>query len=1361
MAISCINVAAVVAVNHPHSLRDHRTMTTMLGSESAHLVGSMNWEPVRKRLLVSDLEDALAAVTELREKIEIVHSSEFPLMLSALLPALSSILTNRTKPSDDVTSLEHRLRNVVLDFMAKFPPNDTLRPHAPHLVAVALDILTRDYESNALLASRIIFDLYKVYRNLPQDHVQPFLDFVLGTLRNMPTAVVRNFSYTTLTSTLPVSTPSKSTAAAAASTETPGQTHDNKPQEEGDNEPNAETTKPMETDPKQTPEAQSRTSVASSDSSSAPPNRVALRSNASFRVLTECPLIMMLMFQLFPKFLKTNIPSLIAVMTEILGQRPPAFTTFPPSAKNDIQLKRIYYTRVRELIAAQTKTLSFLTYLLRGFSNELRPYGDRLASNVVALMSSCPKESVSTRKELLVATRHLLGSEFRSGFFRHVDVLLDEKVLMGSHHRYADHNLLRPLGYTTLSELVQHVRTKLTMTQVSRVVSIFSRVLHDSTVRVSLGTQYSAVRTLLSLIDMVYHNKDPNIQLGRDILIRILSTLVDKLKSLALVFPQIKQVEAKREATRGSVWETRPDPLAPADTVRDIQSMVRAIVAGCKSLIYYASNYRNSRDKETAPRPQPGMNDEVMTAMLKLTNGEVLVVQEYIVAAIPAMTLLKEPGPCASNLQGDKTHVEHYRDALTYFAASFTGIDGFTLRRTLGRKLDLIVDTIIQDPVAMVIPRHLLASNGTTSFEVCGMLLNHLLDRMDDLALPRSDGIVFLDPPDPEEDDESSSTDSRYKKKTCAPVRSDEMVRQTSTTLLHLFERILKSLAVYPENEFLIRRHLRGIVVVCLRSSMENTDEWPDSYCMLLRYVFRSISAGKFEESYKELLPLIPTVLNGLYKTICASVELPVRHTAIELCLTIPARLSSLLPHMNLLLRVIVMALVSDVGDLVNLGLRTLEFWVDNLNPLFLYPEISKQVHVFTSLMQSLSRHLRPAPYPYGLLTLRLLGKLGGKNRQFLREPLQLPSNSLNAPGDVVSFQCRWTDTPADDGATLTGQGHFSISVSISRCVELLRNLAIVSTRKLETSENIGESDIDREVILWKDSDRLWDCEMEKVDYDAYLVNVMDETKSDQAVACVQVIVAAISFFNATAEKSSPPNASALYEKRQQELDKEDCEMKIKSSLLGLLYGTMIQASAEIAWNALEPSLSSVQPSLAASAISDFFSVPTDKLTKAGLDIVENILKGGKYFQEERREEFLESLVACLCDLSSVGVWKERVGPQKALLFVLGCLERDWMRKHEFRLITAGFLAVKGVPRELSVAAAESIRFFVELCVLLYGAPLLSQTTEECRLDPMLRYPYKKEERSKRESLPEGVAVSDEVVKLVVQELGSQQQTTR
>lgn len=134
--------------------------------------GTMNWEPVRQRLLGADLNDALEAATELREGIEIVHTVEFPLMISALLPAFSTILAHRTNPSPDTSTLEHKLRNVVLEIISRMPSNEILRPHAPHLVAVALDILNRDYEDNALIASRIIFDLYKVYRTLPQDYVQ-------------------------------------------------------------------------------------------------------------------------------------------------------------------------------------------------------------------------------------------------------------------------------------------------------------------------------------------------------------------------------------------------------------------------------------------------------------------------------------------------------------------------------------------------------------------------------------------------------------------------------------------------------------------------------------------------------------------------------------------------------------------------------------------------------------------------------------------------------------------------------------------------------------------------------------------------------------------------------------------------------------------------------------------------------------------------------------------------------------------------------------------------------------------------------------------------------------------------------------
>jgi transformation/transcription domain-associated protein len=219
----------------------------------------------------------------------------------------------------------------------------------------------------------------------------------------------------------------------------------------------------------------------------------------------------------------------------------------------------------------------------------------------------------------------------------------------------------------------------------------------------------------------------------------------------------------------------------------------------------------------------------------------------------------------------------------------------------------------------MVVPRHLLGANPTTSQELCTLLLDYLVGQFDQLAFPRRDLTLFCDPSAGEESD-LAHAEQMLLKYYQAPQDSDERRKKRSATLLQLFERILKSLSSFADNETVVRRHLRIIVIVCFRSSMEEIDGWPDNYCMLLRYVFRSISAGKFEESYKELLPLIPTVLNGLYKIICSSRNVILRHTAVELCLTIPARLSSLLPHMNLLLRVIIPALDSNSGDLVNLG---------------------------------------------------------------------------------------------------------------------------------------------------------------------------------------------------------------------------------------------------------------------------------------------------------------------------------------------------------------------------------------------------------------------------------------------------------
>ena len=77
------------------------------------------------------------------------------------------------------------------------------------------------------------------------------------------------------------------------------------------------------------------------------------RSTESFKVLTECPLIVMLLFQLYPRYIQTTIPSLIPMMVQTLALR-------PPRAGSRMRLA------CADFMAAQVKTLSFLLLFFNG-----------------------------------------------------------------------------------------------------------------------------------------------------------------------------------------------------------------------------------------------------------------------------------------------------------------------------------------------------------------------------------------------------------------------------------------------------------------------------------------------------------------------------------------------------------------------------------------------------------------------------------------------------------------------------------------------------------------------------------------------------------------------------------------------------------------------------------------------------------------------------------------------------------------------------------------------------------------------------------------------------------------------------------
>jgi hypothetical protein len=69
-----------------------------------------------------------------------------------------------------------------------------------------------------------------------------------------------------------------------------------------------------------------------------------LKSTESFKVLTECPLIVMLLFQLYPKFIKPNIHQLVPFMMNTLAHKAPRIAA------------RIQRSRYKDLIAAQVIT---------------------------------------------------------------------------------------------------------------------------------------------------------------------------------------------------------------------------------------------------------------------------------------------------------------------------------------------------------------------------------------------------------------------------------------------------------------------------------------------------------------------------------------------------------------------------------------------------------------------------------------------------------------------------------------------------------------------------------------------------------------------------------------------------------------------------------------------------------------------------------------------------------------------------------------------------------------------------------------------------------------------------------------------
>ncbi|CAK9157021.1 unnamed protein product [Ilex paraguariensis] len=558
-------------------------------------------------------------------------------------------------------------------------------------------------------------------------------------------------------------------------------------------------------------------------------------------------------------------------------------------------------------------TVSFLTYLLKSCVDYIRPHEESICKSIVNLLVTC-SDSVSIRKELLVALKHVLGTDFKRGLFPLIDTLLEERVLVGTGR--ACFETLRPLAYSLLAEVVHHVRGNLSLSQVE---PIFEKGVDQ-----------------------------PSMDEARILLGRILDAFVGKFSTFKRTIPQLLEEgeEGKDRSTLRSKLELPVQavlnlqvPVEHSKEVGDCKHLIKTLVMGMKTIIWsitHAHLPRSQVSLSTHGTPPQGLAPTASSSIPQPFKGmredEVWRASGVLKSGVHCLALFKEKDEEREmvHLFSQILAIMEPRDLMDMFSLCMPELFECMISNT---QLVHMFSTLLQAPKVFR--------------PFADVLVNFLVSsKLDVLKHPDSPAAKLV---------------------------------------LHLFRFLFGAVAKAPSDcERILQPQVPVIMEACMKNATEV--ERPIGYLQLLRTMFRALAGGKFELLLRDLIPTLQPCLNMLLAMLEGPTGEDRRELLLELCLTLPARLSSLLPHLPRLMKPLVMCLKGG-DDLVSLGLRTLEFWIDSLNPDFLEPSMA---NVMSEVILALWSHLRPAPYPWGGKSLQLLGKLGGRNRRFLKEPLAL-----------------------------------------------------------------------------------------------------------------------------------------------------------------------------------------------------------------------------------------------------------------------------------------------------------------------------------------------------------------------------------
>ncbi|KAG8763311.1 hypothetical protein FRC12_008615 [Ceratobasidium sp. 428] len=805
-----------------------------------------------------DIKTKLHAACDIRDSVDQFGQAEAQRFSPVVLPAMLQVL-KETPVSFKKDSSEHLLRNTILEIFHRLPVLEQVKQVYSDVVSMMTTVLREDNEENGVVAVKIIMDANRAFKRDMDTHVQAFLDFVRDLYLNMNQAVQDLLSQDS-----PGPPPSQSSMSINTSAATPGEQPD------------------------------------------------MVKAIASFKVLTECPIATVYLFQMHRTTIPSAVKSAIPLAMDFLQlQAPPQKQAHDDAAgRNEhwIGVSPLIKHRAHYIDFITAQTLSFVAYVLRGsMESPVRQYGEVIPPLCVRLLKDCPPESATIRRELMVATRHILSTEFRPAFVPLIDCLTSEHILIGT--GVNSQETLRPLAYSMLGDLIHHIRKELSPEQLRRIIYLYSCCLHNPAFGSAIHNM--SAKLLANLVD-VNLEKFPKPEAAASLL-ALLETCVDKLGAVWAIHEQIVALTKdgqdanadSKPSAAGSKPEDRPTSPTKDVQMKDADAMdVDEVEAAPKALTLI--DFEKAKPAQAAAFVLENKAEAVKES--KVLFRTLLHVFKTVLAGIrtsdgpvPDGELIRRLFQnCVKCLTMYDDGRDGGKEAFEMLLQVFHEIEPHIFQEVWTTEMQFFIDRV-QDHQNLLAMPQLLLSSDMVSHQLVAILLRYLVGKLDTLG---------------------------------------EQSQKSASITLRLFKMCFMSVTVFPElNEPILFHHLSKLIMDSLRLATKAAD--PTNYFLLLRGLFRAMGGGKFESLYNEVLPLLRDMLESLNRQLQAA-EPSKQDLLVELCLTVPVRLTNLLPFLSFLMRPLVHALRAG-PELVAQGLRTLELCIDNLTQEFLDPTLTGQ----------------------------------------------------------------------------------------------------------------------------------------------------------------------------------------------------------------------------------------------------------------------------------------------------------------------------------------------------------------------------------------------------------------------------------